>query len=70
MFYWHFYGGILPSLLIFVLVRITMPKDKSGTSYTGPTNKPATAGTKVTIHTDKGPKPGTMGGGGYVIPKK
>ncbi|HEY2233244.1 MAG TPA: hypothetical protein VGK01_07175 [Candidatus Angelobacter sp.] len=43
-------------------------KDITGVPYSSPGNKPAGAGTKVTIHTDKGPKPGTMGGGGYVKP--
>jgi hypothetical protein len=51
-------------------LEMKMPKDKSGTNYTGPTPKPATPGTKVTIHTPKGPKPGVMGGGGYVISDK
>lgn len=47
-----------------------MPKDKGGVTYTGPTNKPATYGTNVTIHGPNGPRPGTMSGGGYVTPKK
>jgi hypothetical protein len=47
-----------------------MEKDKGGTPYTAPGNKPATAGTRVTIHTPKGPTPGRMQGGGYVKPDK
>jgi hypothetical protein len=45
-----------------------MPKDKAGVPYVGPTKGPATPGTQVKINTPNGPKPGTMGGGGYVIP--
>jgi hypothetical protein len=47
-----------------------MPKDKAGTNYTGPTSKPANAGTKVTINTNSGPKSGTMVGDGCVVPNK
>lgn len=49
--------------------RIRM-KDKGGTPYTPPTSKPATYGTKVTIHTPNGPKSGSMGSGGRVVPNK
>ena len=45
-------------------------KDKGGFTYSGPTSRPATPGTNVTIHTPNGPKPGTMTGGGYVTPKR
>jgi hypothetical protein len=45
-----------------------MAKDKAGIPYTPPSPKPATAGTRVTIHTPKGPTRGTMLGGGYVKP--
>ena len=47
-----------------------MAKDKAGVSYTPPSNKPVTVGTRVKINTNNGPKPGTMGSGGYVIPHK
>jgi hypothetical protein len=48
-----------------------MPKDKTGVPYTSPSgNKPANAGTPVTIQTNKGPKPGHMVGGGLVVPDK
>jgi hypothetical protein len=56
--------------LVFASKEGTMPKDKSGTSYTSPNNKPATYGTPVKINTSTGPKPGTMGSGNYVIPTK
>lgn len=45
-------------------------KDKGSTPYTPPTSKPATYGTKVTIHTPNGPKAGSMGSGGRVVPNK
>jgi hypothetical protein len=48
-----------------------MPKDKAGVPYTSPSgNKPANAGTRVTIHTNKGPKLGHMVAGGHVMPDK
>jgi hypothetical protein len=44
-----------------------MAKDPIGIPYTAPSSKPATPGTRVTIHTPKGPKPGTVVGGGHVV---
>lgn len=45
-------------------------KDKGGTPYISPGPKSAPAGARVTISTNSGPKPGTMGSGGRVIPDK
>jgi hypothetical protein len=48
-----------------------MAKAKAGVPYTPPNpRKPTTYGTPVKINTPSGPKPGTMGSGGYVSPKK
>ncbi len=46
-----------------------MAKDKAGVSYTPPTSKPPTSGTRVTIRKPEGPVKGTYSGG-YVTPDK
>ena len=44
-------------------------KDAGGIIYTPPApNAPPLYGTPVTIHTPSGPKQGTIGPGGHVVP--
>lgn len=40
-----------------------MAKDRTGQSYTPPSPKQATDGTRIKINTSNGPKDGTMRGG-------
>lgn len=48
---------------------MTTSKDICDTSYTAPSNGPATAGTHVTVHTSSGPVSGVFTGT-HAIPNK
>ena len=73
---WAQGGGI--DLQVIRLGRLDSPPEArnsrfdivTGVPYAPPTEKPATAGTRVTIDSNTGPQSGTMGGGVYVISDK